>query len=307
LALKNCVVIFGGGGQDGIFLNELLLSRGYKVFVFTHSGSEIGPAIDVSDFNTVENTIQKYCPDIVFHLAAKSSTRHEFVLENHKAIVDGALAIIEAVDRHVPNSKVFLASSALVFKSEGGLINERCQLVTDTAYAMARVEALQIARYYKQRGRKVYVGFLFNHESPLRPPNSVARQVARNVVEIKNGISSKLVIGNASIIKEWAWAGDIANAIHCFLMQDDIYEICIGDGIGISIYEYAAACCDAVGISLEKYLEEPPEFKAEYPMLINGSEKIRALGWEPKVNLEQLAIKMINAELDMVNPNGLKI
>jgi len=290
-------VIFGGGGQDGVFLHELLLSLGHEVRVFTHSDSEIGPGLDVADFNGVETVLKLYRPDFIFHLAARSSTRHEFILDNHRAIVDGTLAVMESVDRHLPGSKVFLASSALVFKNEGGPITEDDKLVTDTAYAMARVEALQIARYYRQRGRNVYVGFLFNHESPLRPPTSVARQIATNVVEIHQGLTKSLSIGNSNVIKEWTWAGDIVKAIVYFLNQQDVFEVCIGDGTGKTIKDYALACCEVLDISLTDVLVESSDYKVEYPILVNGSPIIRSFGWEPDVDINNLAKRMINAEL----------
>ena len=295
--LEKCVVILGGGGQDGIFLNKLLVSLGYKVFVFTHNGNEIGPALDISDFNAVEIVIQKYRPDMVFHLAARSSTRHEFILENHKAIVDGALAVIESIDRHSPNSKVFIASSGLIFKNEGLPITEENDLVTDTAYAMARVEALQIARYYRQRGRKIYVGFLFNHESPLRPLNSVVRKITRNVVDIHLGIEQSLSVGNVDVVKEWMWAGDAVAAMYSLISQDDVFEACIGDGIGMSIRDYAIACCKELEISLDDYLTEIPDYKSEYVALVSDPERIKSLGWKPEVNMKDLAKLMIETEL----------
>ena len=214
-----------------------------------------------------------------------------------KAIVDGALAILEAVDRHIPNSKVFIASSALIFKNEGMPINENNELITDTAYTLARVEALHIARYYRMRGRKIYVGFLFNHESPMRPAHSVVREVARGVVDIHFGLQESLSVGNASVIKEWMWAGDAVAAIFSLIDQNDIFEACIGDGIGKSVHDYAIACCEVVGISLEEHIIEVPNYKAEYSALVSGSKKISSLGWAPKFNMKSLAKKMIEAEM----------
>ncbi|MBT7901352.1 MAG: NAD-dependent epimerase/dehydratase family protein [Candidatus Marinimicrobia bacterium] len=295
--MNKTAVIFGGGGQDGFFLNKLLLSLDYQVIVFTHKDGKAGASLDVSDFDGVKTALIKYRPEIIFHLAARSSTRHEFILENHKAIVDGALAILEAVDRHIPNSKVFIASSALIFKNEGVPINENNELITDTAYSLARVEALHIARYYRMRGRKVYVGFLFNHESHMRPAHSVVREVARGVVDIHFGLHESLSVGNAGVIKEWMWAGDAVDAIFSLVDQNDIFEACIGDGIGRSVHDYAIACCEVVGISLEEHIIEIPNYEAEYSALVSDSKKISSLGWTPKFNMKSLAKKMIEAEI----------
>ena len=296
MALNPTAMILGGGGQDGYFLNELLSSQGYKVILFTHKGGEAGPPLDVSEFDKVEENIRKYRPDLVFHLAARSSTRHEFVLENHRAIVDGTLSILEAIDRHVPEAKVFIASSGLVFRNRGNPINEDCELVTDTAYALARVEALHIARYYRQRGRRVYVGFLFNHESPMRPPHSVVRKIARGVLAIQRGEHQSLSIGNATVVREWMWAGDAASAMLLMLGQDKIVEACIGDGIGRSLRQYAATCCRIAGIELDGYLEETPGYEAEYASLVSDPSRMKSIGWEPQFDMVHLAERMLEAE-----------
>jgi len=297
-------IIFGAGGQDGFFLREYLLSLGHKVFSFTHYSDVVGSAVDVADFKSVNDIIKEISPSHIFHLAARSSTRHEFILENHKAIVDGALSVLESVDRNVPDASVFLASSGLVFKNIGRPIKETDPCIINTAYAMARLEALQIARYYRQRGRKVFVGFLFNHESPLRPPDSVARKIAGSVAEISLGIQKTIPIGNANVVKEWMWAGDAVSAIVHLLNQNELFEVCIGDGIGRSVRDYALACCEAVGITLDDYLIEMPSYQAEYSILVSDSAKIRSLGWEPKVDLDNLARRMVSAEISSKQGKG---
>jgi GDPmannose 4,6-dehydratase len=295
--MKQRAIIFGSGGQDGFFLRQYLLSLGFQVFPFTHYGSEVGPAMDVADFKNVSNVIKEIKPHYIFHLAARSSTRHEFILENHKAIVDGTLAILESVDRYTPDANTFLASSGLVFKNIGQPIKESDEYVTNTAYAMARLEALQVARYYRQRGRKVFVGFLFNHESPLRPPESVVRKIASSTAEIYLGLQKSMVIGNANVVKEWMWAGDAVSAMVLLVNQNNIFEVCIGDGIGRTVREYAVACCEIIGISLDDYLVELPDYQVEYPVLVSDSTKLRSLGWMPEVDMGSLARRMVESEI----------
>ncbi len=290
-------IIFGGGGQDGYYLRKQLLTLGYIVYSFTHNDCEFGTILDVSDFNNVCNVIKDIQPHYIFHLAARSSTLHEHIFENQKAIVDGALSILEAVDRYSPDTKIFLASSGLIFKNIGQPIQENNEYVANSAYAMARLEALQIARYYRNKGRKVFVGFLFNHESPLRPPNSVARKIAIRVAEIHLGLQNTLQIGNADVIKEWMWAGDATSAMLQFVGQNNIYEACIGDGVGRSIREFAHACCDSVEISMLDCLVELPEYQVEYPYLVSDSTKIRSLGWAPKMDIQNLAKLMVESEI----------
>jgi GDPmannose 4,6-dehydratase len=295
--MKQRAIIFGAGGQDGFFLREYLLPLGYQVFSYTHHGGLAGSAVDVADFQSIANVIREISPHYIFHLAARSSTRHEFILENHRAIVDGALAILEAADRYAPDARIFFASSGLVFKNVGRPIKESDDYVTNTAYAMARLEALQVARYYRERGRKVFIGFLFNHESPKRPANSIARKIARNVAEIHLGIQKSITIGNAKVVKEWMWAGDAVSAMVYLINQNEMFEVCIGDGIGRSVRDYAVACCEIVGISIDEYFIELSDYQSEYSILISDSAKIRSLGWAPTVGLENLASRMIGAEI----------
>ena len=290
-------IIFGAGGQDGFYLREHLLSLGHKVFSFTHHAGMVGSPVDVSDFKSVSNVIKEIKPNYIFHLAARSSTRHEFILENHKAIVDGALSVLESADIYAPSARIFLASSGLIFKNVGRPIKESDEYVINTAYAMARLEALQVARYYRHRERKVFVGFLFNHESPMRPANSIARKIASSVAEIHLGIQKTITVGNANVVKEWMWAGDAVSAMVHLVNQNELFEVCIGDGMGRSVRDYAVACCHTVEISLDHYLIELPDYQVEYPILVSDSAKIRSLGWEPTVDLENLARRMVGAEI----------
>ena len=295
--MKQRAIIFGSGGQDGLFLRKHLLSLGHQVFPFTLHGGEDVPALDVADFPNVGKIIKEIKPHYIFHLAARSSTRHEFILENHQAIVDGALSVLESADRYSPDSNIFLASSGLVFKNIGQPIKESDEYVTNTAYAMARLEALQVARYYRHRGRKVFVGFLFNHESPMRTSESVARKIASSVAEIYLGLQKTMAIGNANVVKEWMWAGDAVSAMVHLVNQNNIFEACIGDGIGRTVRDYAVACCETVGISLDDYLVEIPNYQVEYSILVSDSTKIRSLGWAPEVNMRSLAKLMVESEI----------
>lgn len=295
--MKKTVLIFGGGGQDGYFLKKLLVSLNYKVIIFSHSNSIAGPCLDVGNFKDIKKIIKEHSPEIIFHLAAKSSTKHEFIFENQNAIVQGALTILESVYRYFPEIKVFIASSALIFKNDNKPINEQNEFEIKNAYTLTRIEALQIARYYRNFGIKVYTGFLFNHESPLRHANSIVRETAKGVVDIYLGSAKTLDIKNADIIKEWMWAGDAAEAIFKFVSQNEVFEVCIGDGIGISVKEYVFKCLEILKISDKKKLIKNLNYKNEYSNFICDPKKIKSLGWSPNFNADYLAKQMIHAEI----------
>jgi GDPmannose 4,6-dehydratase len=295
--LNKTVIIFGGGGQDGYFLKKLLISINYKVIIFSHADGVCGPSLDVGNFKKVEKIIKKYSPETIFHLAAKSSTRHEFILENQNAIVQGTLAILENVERYLPKTKVFIASSALIFKNNNNPINEQNELEIKNAYTLARVEALQITRYYRSRGLKVYTGFLFNHESPLRHKSSIVREIARGVVDIYLGLEKSFNIENIDIVKEWMWAGDAAEAILKLVGQDRVFEVCIGDGIGISVREYISKCLEILEISHKKNSIKNLNYNQEYSKFISDPKKIKSLDWSPKFDVIYLAKQTIKAEM----------
>lgn len=302
-------IIFGASGQDGFYLRDYLLSLGYEVLCFSRSTSLNYIAADVGNYDEVKSCIIAIKPDLIFHLAAKSSVDHEYILENQNSIVDGALCILEVVDKYLPETKVFLASSGLVFENQNKPISVNDKLVVSSAYTLSRIQALEIARYYRARSRLIYTGFLFNHESPRRPARSVARSIAKDVVEISKGNIDVLNIGNSSVIKEWLWAGDAVRAMYILLMQERIFEVCIADGIGHSILAYAKKCCEYLELDIAQYLRSPETFSPQYSKLVGDSTPLRDLGWRPLIDIDGLVKIMIDTELvrDNLNANqGLR-
>lgn len=291
-------IIFGASGQDGFYLKEHLLLSGYQVFAFSRSSS---PSIDIGRSEDIQPLLSEIRPELIFHLAAKSSVSHDYILENQNSIVNGTLSLLDAVDKLLPEARVFLASSGLVFENHGKPISVENKLVVSSAYALSRMQALEISRYYRGRGRFIYTGFLFNHESPRRPARSIARAIARDVVEIFQKKKEFLNIGNADVIKEWLWAGDAVRAMSLLLMQENIFEVCIADGAGHSIRTYSKKCCEYLGLDVDQYLRSTENFSAQYSVLVGDSAPLRALGWEPKVDIDGLARIMIDAEIAASN------
>jgi GDPmannose 4,6-dehydratase len=298
-------IIFGASGQDGFYLKEHLLLSGYQVFSFSRTSI---PSVDIGRADEVRQLLNEIKPELIFHLAAKSSVSHDHILENQNSIVNGTLSLLDAVDKHLPEARVFLASSGLVFENHGAPISVENKLVVNSAYTLSRIQALEISRYYRGRGRLIYTGFLFNHESPRRPAASIARAIARNVVQIFKKKKEFLQIGNADVIKEWLWAGDAVRAMPILLMQENIFEICIADGVGHSIRAYAKKCCEYLGLELNQYLRSTENFSAQYPVLVGDSAPLRALGWGPEVDIDGLVKIMIDSEMtagSAIQNNGI--
>lgn len=300
--MKNAI-IFGASGQDGFYLRRYLLTLGYRVSCFSRSTFPDCMSIDIGNYDQIESAIIGIKPDLIFHLAAKSSVQHDHILENQNSVVDGALCILEVVDRHLPKAKVFLASSGLVFENQNKPISVNSKLIVSSAYTLSRIQSLEISRYYRARGRFIYTGFLFNHESPRRPAASVARSIAKNVVEISRDNMDELSIGNSSVIKEWLWAGDAVRAMHALLMQEHIFEACIADGIGHSIKTYAKKCCEYLDLDISQFLRSSNDFLPQFSMLVGDSMPMRGLGWKPSIDIDGLVKIMIDAELVGDNSN----
>ena len=120
-------------------------------------------------------------PDVIFHLAANSTTKHEALRENHETIVTGTLNILESVLCHSPETRVFIVGSGLQFKNSGLPISEDSEFDAASAYAVARIQSVYVARYFRRLGVRVYVGYLFHHESPFRHPHHVSKVIVDGV------------------------------------------------------------------------------------------------------------------------------
>ena len=182
-------LIFGINGQDGYYLKQVCEQKQIKVVGVSRSnGNWIQGS--VGDWDFVDRVTETHQPDFVFHLAANSTTRHDALLENHETISTGALNVLEAVKRHCPDTKVFITGSGVQFKNAGNPISESDEFEPKSAYSVARIQSVYAARYFRTLGIKVYVGYLFHHESPMRKPEHLSKLIASTVQRIKQGLSS---------------------------------------------------------------------------------------------------------------------
>jgi GDPmannose 4,6-dehydratase len=282
-------LVFGANGQDGYYLGRLLENQGVLV---TNFGRQEGV---LPEFVKIERLINAQRPDYVFHLAAKSSTRHEHLFENHETIATGTLSILEAVYRSSPHTKVFLSGSGLQFVNRNGPIKETDEFEARNAYSIARIQSVYAARYFRTLGVKAYVGYFFHHESPFRKSSHVSKMVSSAVHQIAQGTLSNIKIGSLGVRKEWTFAGDVVEAIWKLVNQERIYEACIGSGEPHSIQEWVAACFAEVGLDWKKHVEQDVGFVPEYDLLVSDPTVIRSLGWSPKVGFFDL-VKMFMAK-----------
>jgi GDPmannose 4,6-dehydratase len=287
--LKEKAIIFGSAGQDGIFLQRLCKNRKIDCICLTNNKEG-----DVRNYHLVSNIIRRENPNYVFNFSAISSAKHELVMDNHEIISTGALNILESVKNFSPKSKVFIVGSGLQFKNNEIPISEEDEFEARDPYSVARIHSTYASRYYRNLGLKIYIGYLFNHDSQFRSLNSVSQKVVQFVKQIESKDNYPLEIGNIDVKKEWGYAEDIASGILDLVAQNDFYEAVIGTGIAYSIEEWLEICFKHYGFNWKDFVKIKSSYTPEYKILVSKPSKMMSIGWKPKVDIERLAHIMIN-------------
>jgi GDPmannose 4,6-dehydratase len=311
-------LITGIFGQDGYYLSQLLLAKGYKVFGFCPSpllprkGEE-----DLSDMTIIkgsvteqqeiEAAIGEVMPDELYNLAAPSFVPASWDDPVTTTEVAGIaiVRILDAVRKLKPDIKVYQASSSELFgNAEFSPQNERTPFRPANPYAAAKLYAHTMVTVYRQRYRLFSCsGILFNHESPRRPPEYITRKVTQGVARIKLGMAKELRLGNLDAERDWGYAGDFVRAMWLMLQQSEPEDYVIGTGIPRKVRDLVEICFDYVGLNWKDYVVTDPIFyrPAEEIILVADSSKAREkLGWHPEVSFEELLHMMIERDLKIV-------
>ena len=286
-------IIFGINGQDGYYLSELLTGKNIEVIGVSRSENKNFIQGNVKDADFVTSLITKQQPDFVFHLAANSTTRHKALFENHETISTGTLNILEAIFKFSKHTKVFLSGSAVQFENRGLPINEQTAFAAGSAYAVSRIQSVYAGRYFRQLGVQVYVGYFFHHDSPFRTEQHINQKIAMAVKRIAGGSTEKIEIGNMQVQKEFNYAGDMMQAVWTLVNQNNIYEAVIGSGKAYSIKDWITTCFNLINENATKYILESENFKPEYEILVSNPTLILNIGYQPKIDMPQLAKMMI--------------
>jgi GDPmannose 4,6-dehydratase len=284
-------IIFGANGQDGFYLTKLLQEKSIEVIEVSRSENFV--QTDITNFTEVSLLIQTAQPDYIFHLAANSTTKHDALFENHQTIATGSLNILEAVKQFSAQTKVFISGSGLQFLNTGNPIKETDPFVANDAYSISRIQSVYAARYFRSLGVKTYVGYFFNHDSPLRTERHVTKMISEAAKRIEAGSNEKLEIGDMSVIKEWSFAGDIVEGIWLLVNQDEIFEANISSGEGYSIKEWIEECFNIIEKNYKDFVIENSNFKSSYKKLVSDNALIKGLGYKPNVSFRELAKMMI--------------
>jgi GDPmannose 4,6-dehydratase len=285
-------LIFGAGGQDGHYLSEACRKQQIEVTGVSRSGSWLRG--DVASPEIVEKLIRSHRPELIFHLAATSTTRHNAIYENHAAIGTGTINILESVKRWSPDSKVFIAGSGLQFINNGQPISETDPFDHSSSYVAVRNYSVYLSRYFRSIGIRTYVGYLFHHESPLRGAEHVCQKIAQAARRIAEGSEEILELGDISVRKEWTFAENVAEGIITLIEQNRVFEATIGSGRAYSIENWLDECFKLINKDWRYYVRAKRNFKAEYQILVSNPATINSLGWNATTTISELAKIMFN-------------
>jgi GDPmannose 4,6-dehydratase len=319
-------LITGITGQDGSYLSEFLLEKGYEVHGIIRRSSSFNTQRidhlytdphkpearlflhygDLSDGTGLRNILEKTQPDEVYNLGAQSHVRVSFDQAVYTIQVDavGTIRLLEAIRDTGTKTKFYQASSSEMY---GKVVetpqSEKTPFHPRSPYACAKVYSF-------------CNGILFNHESPRRGETFVTRKITRAATRIKKGLQDKLYLGNLDAVRDWGFAGDYVEAMWLMLQQDVPDDYVVATGEMHSVREFLELAFDYVKLDWRKYVEIDPRYfrPAEVDILCGDTSKARRiLGWEPKVSFEELVSAMIDADMELAEKkkilirNGMKI
>jgi GDPmannose 4,6-dehydratase len=314
-------LITGIAGQDGSFLAELLLNKGYVVHgVVRRSSSvargrldhlgEVGahPRLhvhygDLTDSFSLVRLIERVVPDEVYNLAAQSHVRISFELPEFTGDVTGlgALRVLEAVRLSGVPARIYQASSSEMFGASPPPQNEQTPFHPRSPYGVAKVYAYwATANYRESYGMYASNGILFNHESERRGENFVTRKITKGVAAIVAGRASSLALGNLEARRDWGFAGDFVDAMWMMLQHDRPDDFVIATGRATSVREFCAAAFSHVGLDYERYVVTDSSYfrPAEVDHLCGDASKAqRELGWAPRTDVDALVRRMVDHDL----------
>lgn len=324
--MTETALITGVTGQDGSYLAEYLLSKGYTVYGLERWKSTQGRRRidhlsnlelingDLSDQSSLDRAIRETEPDEVYNLAALSFVPESFNQPIHTGNITGlgATRVLEAVRKHQPDAKFYQASTSELF----GNSSEETQSIETpfqprSPYGTSKLYAYWSTVNYREAYDMFAVnGVLFNHESPRRGKNFVTRKITRGAAAISLGLQDKLELGNLDAKRDWGHAEDYIRAMHMMLQQDTPEDLVIGTGEHHSVRECARIAFDEVSLDWEDYVEVNEKFfrPAEVDALKADVSKAKStLGWEPQKSFRDLIEEMVQTDLEELQSESSKM
>jgi len=315
-------LITGITGQDGSYLAELLLSKGYKVVGlkrrtsllctdrinnFYNHVNFVLEYFELDDPSCMYRLLSKHQPDEIYNLAAQSHVRVSFDIPQStiNTIVMGTMNLIEAVRTVCPNTKFYQASSSEMFGDNPNYpYNEESRLTPASPYANAKVFAHNLMRNYRiSYNMFCCSGILFNHESPRRGETFVTRKITMAAAKIKLGLQDKLYLGNLDAVRDWGFAGDYVEAMWLMLQQEKADDYVIATGKAYSVRHFLNIVFEHAGLSVSKCVSADTRLfrPHEVPYLLGDASKAnKILNWQPKTDLKSLAAMMYEEDIKKI-------
>ena len=323
---KKIAFITGITGQDGSYLTELLLEKGYEVHGLIRRSSSFNtgridhiyqdphsanPKLilhygDLTDGVNMTNLIREIQPTEVYNLGAQSHVQVSFTMPQYTAQVDavGAVALLESIRASGIKCRFYQASTSELYGSTPPPQNEDSVFRPRSPYASAKLMAYwSTVNYREAYGVHATNGILFNHESPRRGETFVTRKITRAVAKIATGSKDKLYLGNLDAVRDWGYAKEYVESMWLMLQQDKPGDYVVATGIGATVKDFAQAAFEHVGLNYKDHIELDKRYvrPTEVDALIGDPSKVeKVLGWKAKTNWKELAKLMVDADIDKV-------
>ena len=317
-------LITGITGQDGSYLTELLLEKGYEVHGLIRRASTFNTSRidhlfkdphdetnklhlhygDLTDAAGMTNLVREIEPDEIYNLAAQSHVMVSFSMPTYTANVDGVgtTTLLEAIRSSQLKTKFYQASTSELFGSTPPPQNEHSPFHPRSPYATAKLYAYWATINYREAyGIHATNGILFNHESPRRGETFVTRKITRAVAAISQGKQEKLFLGNLDAVRDWGYAKEYVESMWLMLQQENPDDYVVATGVGATIEEFCEEAFGLVGLDWRKYTVEDPRYfrPSEVDALIGDASKAATLlGWKAKTHWRELTSVMVNSDLE---------
>jgi GDPmannose 4,6-dehydratase len=318
-------LISGVTGQDGSYLAEFLLSKGYEVHGIIRRSSSFNtgridhiyqdphdknPKLilhygDMSDGVGLTNLVREIKPDEVYNLAAQSHVQVSFTMPQYTGQIDGVgpVVLLEAIRAAGNETRFYQASTSELYGSTPPPQNEDSMFRPRSPYAAAKLMAYWTTVNYREAyGIHATNGILFNHESPRRGETFVTRKITRAVADIAHGKSKKLYLGNVDSVRDWGYAKEFVESMWMMLQQDKPSDYVVATGVGATVRQFVEVAFSHAGLNWQDHLEIDKKYirPTEVDALIGDPSKAqRDLGWSAKTHWQDLAKLMVDADLEL--------
>ena len=320
-------LITGVTGQDGSYLAELLLEKGYEVHGVIRRSSTFNTARiehlykdphekdsrfhlhygDITDGVGISNLVRDLEPHEIYNLAAQSHVKVSFEMPDFTAQVDavGTIRLLEAIRAAKIDTKFYQASTSELYGSTPPPQTETSLFAPQSPYAAAKLYSFWVVRNYREAyGLHATNGILFNHESPRRGETFVTRKITMAAARIKLGLQSKLYLGNLNAIRDWGFAPEYVESMWRMLQQDKPDDYVVATGVGATVRDFCKASFSILGLDYRDFVETEDRYTrpTEVDALIGDSSKAeRVLGWKAKTHWKKLAEIMVQSDLEKLS------